>query len=133
MKSPVSLLLLGGFAILGTWAPARSAVHEVSMKQEGDHFVFQPAQLRVKRGDVVRFINVSGGPHNVGIDSTGLSEEVRNRFRGSMKEQLAPLAGPLLTGDRQPYDIVFEVPAGRYSIYCMPHLALGMTGTVTVE
>lgn len=133
MKAVTPLLLLGAALVLGAGPIRVPDVHEVSMRQEGDHYVFQPASLRIKQGDVVRFINISGGPHNVAFDSTGMPDAAKAKLEATMKEQLAPLAGPLIVNEKQSYDVAFDVPPGKYSFYCMPHTALGMKGIVTVE
>jgi plastocyanin len=55
-----------GEAPAGGAAPAGGgATHDVNMVLEGSTYKFVPDQLTIKSGDVVRYHNVSGGPHNV--------------------------------------------------------------------
>ena len=47
---------------------------------------------------------------------------------------LAPLEGPLLTEPDQVYTINFAgASKGDYKFYCLPHLALGMKGKLSVQ
>jgi plastocyanin len=51
-----------------------------------------------------------------------------------MPDQMAPLEGPLLTEQDGVYKVSFAgAPAGDYKFYCLPHLALGMHGKITVQ
>ena len=51
-----------------------------------------------------------------------------------MPDQMAPLEGPLLTEPNGVYTISFaKAPTGEYKFYCLPHLALGMKGKLTVQ
>lgn len=99
-----------------------------------DHPRFEPAEVRIAPGDTVVFVVVSGQPHNVAFDTTGLAQPVRDRLRTAVHDPIVPMAGPLLlkTGDR--YAVSFAgIPAGRYPFFCMPHVALHMQGTVVVQ
>ena len=110
--------------------PARPATrHVVRMVGNG----FQPRELTIVRGDSVRFVLVSGGPHNAAFrDVTG---EAAARLRARMgKDTLSDLSGPLLVITNEVYEIVFtDVPSGRYQYWCVPHIAGGMTGTIIVK
>src|SRR6478736_8205842 len=46
-------------------APATGATHEVKMIGDATGYKFDPANITVKQGDAVKFVMVSGGPHNV--------------------------------------------------------------------
>ena len=48
-----------------TAAAATGATHEVKMIGDAKGYRFEPAALTVKQGDAVKFVMVSGGPHNV--------------------------------------------------------------------
>src|SRR6478672_2863912 len=49
-------------------APATGKTIEVKMIGDGTTYKFEPADITVSAGDNVKFINVSGGPHNVAFD-----------------------------------------------------------------
>lgn len=121
-------------AVLGAAAPADPTVHEVRMVQDGQNYRFQPANLTIKAGDRIRFINVSGGPHNVSFDPAQVPAAAKTALSAGMPNQMQELWGPLLTEANAAYTISFaRVPAGRYEFFCMPHMAMGMRGTITVQ
>lgn len=110
------------------------AVHEVRMVQEGSSYRFAPAKLTVKRGDRVKFVMVSGGPHNVAFDAEKVPDAAERALSAGMPDQMSPLAGPLLMKAGESYTVSFAgVAPGTYPFYCMPHMAMGMQGTVTVQ
>ena len=116
-------------------APAGTgATHDVNMVLEGSTYKYVPDQLTIKSGDVIRFHNVSGGPHNVSFWTDSIPAGAADALKGGMPDQMAPLEGPLLTEVNAVYTVTFaNAPAGEYKYYCLPHLALGMKGKVTVQ
>lgn len=107
-------------------APAAAAaptgnVVEVKMVTDGAGNYFEPKDVTVSRGDVVRFVLVSG-VHNVSFPSSSNSGL-----------QSLPAASPYLQLPGQTHDLAVEVPAGVYTFQCDPHAALGMVGTLTVQ
>ena len=118
-------------------APAAAgggATHDVSMVLDGAKYKFDPAELTIKAGDVVNFHNKSGGPHNVSFWADSIPKGAADVLKGSMPDQMAPLEGPLLTEPDAVYKVSFTgAPAGDYKFYCLPHLALGMHGKITVQ
>lgn len=129
------LLLPFPVAFTRMLAPEPSpTVHEVRMVQEGSAYRFAPAKLTVKRGDRVKFVMVSGGPHNVAFDADRVPDAAERALSAGMPAQMSPLAGPLLTRAGESYTVSFaNVAPGTYPFYCMPHMAMGMQGTVTVR
>jgi plastocyanin len=116
-------------------APAGGgATHDVSMVLEGSKYKFDPAELTIKAGDVVNFHNKSGGPHNVSFWADSIPGGAADVLKGSMPDQMAPLEGPLLTEPDAVYKVSFAgAPKGDYKFYCLPHLALGMHGKISVQ
>jgi plastocyanin len=118
----------------GAQAANAPVTHEVRMVMEGTTPRFEPAALTIHAGDRVRFTSVSGGPHNVSFDPASLPADVRRALAMAMTDQIQPLWGPLLTAPNQAYTISFAgVKPGRYDFFCMPHMAMGMKGTITVQ
>jgi plastocyanin len=115
-------------------APAAGGTtHDVNMVLEGNAYKYVPADLTIKAGDVVRFHNKSGGPHNVSFWTDSIPSGAADVLKGTMPDQMAPLEGPLLTEPDAIYTISCAgAPTGDYKFYCLPHLALGMHGKVTV-
>ena len=119
----------------GDAAPAAGGTtHDVNMVLEGSSYKYVPAELTIKSGDVVRFHNVSGGPHNVSFWADSVPSGAAEALKTGMPDQMAPLEGSLLTEVNAIYTINFaSAPAGEYKFYCLPHLALGMKGKLTVQ
>jgi plastocyanin len=115
-------------------APATGATHDVQMLGDASGYRFNPASLTIKRGDAVRWTNVSGGPHNVTFWPDSIPAGAQAPLSANMPSPTAPLTGPLLLNPNQTYTVSFaNVPAGTYKYYCTPHLALGMKGTIQVQ
>lgn len=109
------------------------ARHEVEMVMEGTNYVYRPAALNIKAGDVVVFKGVSGGLHNVQFHPDSIPAGSQAALDAVIPNRMDLLATNLIVeGD----SLVFTfsgVPAGRYPFFCMPHTAMGMFGAVTVE
>jgi len=128
-----AVLALAAFAPRGA-APAPPAVHEVRMVMSGTTARFEPATVTIHPGDRVRFVVASGGPHNVSFDPAKLPADVRAALTAAMADPIQPLAGPLRMNAGDSYTISFTgVKPGRYEFFCMPHVGMGMKGTVVVR
>jgi plastocyanin len=116
-------------------APAGTGkTHDVSMELDGSKYKFDPDNLTIKAGDVVRFHNKSGGPHNVSFWPDSIPSGAADVLKKNMPDQMAPLQSPLETEQDAVYQISFAgAPKGDYKFYCLPHLALGMHGKLTVQ
>jgi plastocyanin len=116
-------------------APAGTGkTHDVKMVLEGSKYKFDPENLTIKSGDVVRYHNTSGGPHNVSFWADSIPSGAADALKKNMPNQMAPLEGPLLTEPNAVYEVSFAgTPKGEYKYYCLPHLALGMKAKLTVQ
>jgi plastocyanin len=116
-------------------APAATgATHDVMMELDGSNYKYVPDHLTIKSGDVVKFHNKSGGPHNVSFWPDSVPSGAADKLKAGMPDQMAPLESPLLTEQDAVYQVSFaNAPAGEYKFYCLPHLALGMHGKITVQ
>ena len=117
-------------------APAAGTgkTHDVDMVLEGSKYLYKPETLTIKSGDVVRYHNKSGGPHNVSFWADSIPSGAADALKKTMPNQMAPLEGPLLTEPAAVYEISFAgAPKGEYKYYCLPHLALGMKAKLTVQ
>lgn len=122
----------------GAAAPAPAAAtgktHDVNMLLDGSKYHYDPDNLTIKSGDVVRFHNKSGGPHNVSFWTDSIPSGAGDILKANMPDQMAPLESPLLTEPDAAYQVSFAgAPKGEYKFYCLPHLALGMKGKLTVQ
>ena len=113
---------------------AGGAAHDVNMELQGNTYKFDPSTITVKAGDVINFHDKSGGPHNVSFWPDSIPSGAADALKKNMPDQMAPLEGPLLTEPDQVYKVSFAgAPTGEYKFYCLPHLALGMRGKITVQ
>jgi plastocyanin len=124
----------GGTPQGGTGAAITGTTHEVRMLLDGQTYKFDPADLTIKQGDGVKWIMVSGPPHNVAFDPAKIPDDVEQVLSANMKNQQAPLSSPFLTQPNEAYTISFAgVKPGTYDYVCTPHVMMGMTGKITVQ
>ena len=121
-------------ATAGTLAPITGTTHEVRMVFENNEYKFVPANITVKAGDGIRWIMVSGAPHNVAFDPATVPAAAKSQLMANMPNQISELSGPMKINANETYTISFaNVPAGTYNYHCTPHLAMNMRGVITVE
>lgn len=92
--------------------PTTPTTHDVSMVDSA----FQPQDLTIKVGDTVRWTNNGARTHTSTSGTNGTPD------------------GKWDSGDITPgntYERVFNT-AGTFPYYCKYHVAMGMTGTITV-
>ena len=116
-------------------APITGQTVEVKMLQDDKgNYRFDPADVNIKSGDGVKFIMVSGGPHNVAFDPAQIPAEAKSQLSANMQQQVSELSSPMMMNPNETYTISFgKMPAGKYEFHCTPHLAMGMKGTITVQ
>lgn len=108
-------------------------VVEVQMTGVGNVFKFEPDVIHAAAGATVRFINVSGGPHNVTFYPDSIPAGTADKLNAAMANRMDNLSGPFLINANDHYDISLAgLPAGTYKGYCTPHQALGMKFTLMV-
>lgn len=115
-------------------APATGTTHEVKMIGDATGYKFEPANITVKSGDAIKYVMVTGGPHNVAF--TGVTDAaVKAQLDANMPGQhMGELSGPMLMQPNEAYVVSFaKIPAGKYEYNCVPHAAMNMKGTVTVQ
>ena len=115
-------------------APATGTTHEVKMIGDATGYKFEPANTTVKSGDAIKFIMVTGGPHNVAF--SGITDAtVKAQLDANMPGQhMGELSGPMLMQPNEAYVVSFaKIPAGKYDFNCVPHAAMNMKGSVTVQ
>ena len=118
----------------GAMAPITGTTHEVKMVGDDKGYRFEPADIKVKAGDGIKFTFVSGGPHNVAFDPATIPADVKPQLSANMPNQQGELSSPMFMNPNESYTISFaNVKPGQYPYHCTPHLAMGMKGTITVE
>src|SRR2546426_697000 len=124
-----------GVAANAPAAEPAGAVVEVKMTGNGTTAAaFEPAKLTIKPGTTVRFLNVSGGPHDIAFYADSIPKGGADALKKGMPNPMGDLTGPFLTQPNEKYDVSFTgAPAGVYKGYCLPHVALGMKIAITVQ
>jgi plastocyanin len=113
-------------------APA-TAQHEVQMTMENGQPRFVPAQITVKPGETIKFVNGEGGPHNVSFWSDSIPSGAESAIQ--IDQTMGPLTSQMLVEQGAAINVTIGSGAanGEYKFYCQPHLAQGMTGMITVQ
>ena len=115
-------------------APATGQTHEVKMIGDATGYKFDPANLTVKQGDAVKFVMVSGGPHNVAFQNVTDATAKAQLDANMPGQHMGELSGPFVMQPNETYVVSFaKVPPGKYDYICTPHAAMNMKGTITVQ
>ena len=120
---------------MGTPAATTPAgtTHEVQMTMVDGQPRFVPAQVNVKAGDVVRFVNKEGGPHNVAFWADSMPAGGAEAIQ--VADPMAALTSQMLMEANAAVTVTVaaNAPTGTYKFVCQPHQAQGMTGALTVQ
>ena len=117
-------------------APAGTGqTHEVRMLGDAQGYRFEPANLTIKQGDTVRWVMVSGGPHNVAFQTTNPAvNAAKAQLSAAMPNQQGELSSPMFMQPNESYTMTFaNVPPGTYEYVCTPHLAMNMKANLTIQ
>jgi plastocyanin len=118
-----------------TMAPITGATKTVNMVGDAKGYRFEPANFTVKQGDGVKFVVVSGGPHNVAFDPATIPPDVKSQLDANMgSDKMGELSSNMKMNPGESVTISFaKIKPGKYPYHCTPHLALGMKGVITVQ
>lgn len=110
-------------------------VVEVKMTGNGtNRAAYEPDNITIAPGTTVRFINVSGGPHNIAFWGDSIPAGGAAALNAGMKNTIDNLSGAFVSGPNEAYDVSFaNAPTGTYKGYCVPHLTMGMKMTIKVQ
>ena len=115
-------------------APATGKTWDVKMSGDATGYKFEPANLTIKQGDAIKFIMVSGGPHNVAFQNVADAAAKAQLDANMQGAKMGELSSPMLMAPNEGYVVSFaKVPAGTYNFTCTPHAAMNMKGAVTVQ
>jgi plastocyanin len=116
-------------------APATGATKTVNMVGDAKGYRFEPANITVKQGDAIKFVVVSGGPHNVAFDPATIPADVKGQLDANMgTDKMGELSSNMKMNPGESFTVSFgNIKPGQYPFHCTPHLALGMKGTITVQ
>jgi plastocyanin len=115
-------------------APITGTTHEVKMYGDAKGYRFEPATLTIKSGDGVKYVLVDGGPHNVAYQNVA-DAAVKAQLDANMKGMhMGELSSPMIMQPNEAYTVSFgKIPAGQYDYICVPHAAMNMKGSITVQ
>jgi plastocyanin len=118
-----------------TMAPVTGATKTVNMVGDAKGYRFEPANISVKQGDAIKFVVVSGGPHNVAFDPATIPADVKGQLDANMgTDKMGELSSNMKMNPGEAVTVSFgNIKPGQYPFHCTPHLALGMKGTITVQ
>ena len=118
----------------GTMAPITGTTHEVKMVGDAKGYRFEPANITVRAGDGIKFMMISGGPHNVAFDPATVPADVQAQLDANISEKIGQLSSAMKMNAGESITVSFaNIKTGKYPFNCTPHLALGMKGEVTVQ
>lgn len=122
-------------AATGTAAPITGTTHEVKMYGDEKGYRFEPKDITVKAGDGIKFVFVSGGPHNVAFNAADIPADVMPQLNANFDaDKMAELSSKMMMQPGEFTTISFgNIKPGTYPFHCTPHLAMNMKGTVTVQ
>lgn len=118
----LSALLLVLSSLFVAVSPAAAETYTVKMGTDGGMLKFEPAELSIKPGDTVKWVNNKLSPHNVVFDSTKVAET----FAGKANHK------GMLFQPGEFFETTFS-DAGEYPYYCEPHRGAGMVGKISVK
>ena len=116
-------------------APITGKTHTVNMVGDAKGYRFEPANITVKQGDGIKFVVLSGGPHNVAFDPATIPADVKPQLDANMgSDKMGELSSALKTNNGESVTLSLgNIKPGQYPYHCTPHLALGMKGVITVQ
>jgi plastocyanin len=117
----------------GTMAPITGKTHEVKMVGDAKGYRFEPANVTVKQGDGIKFVVVTGGPHNVAFDPATIPSDVKGQLDANMgTDKMGELSSNMKMNPGESVTVSFgNIKPGQYPYHCVPHLALNMKGVIT--
>jgi len=118
-----------------TMAAITGTTKTVNMVGDAKGYRFEPANFTVKQGDGVKFVVVSGGPHNVAFDPATIPADVRPQLDANMgTDKMGELSSNMKMNAGESITVSFaNIKPGTYPYHCTPHLALNMKGVITVQ
>ena len=116
-------------------APITGTTKTVNMVGDAKGYRFEPANFTIKQGDGVKFVVVSGGPHNVAFDPATIALDVKGQLDANMgTDKMGELSSNMKMNAGESVTVSFgNIKPGQYPYHCVPHLALNMKGVITVQ
>jgi plastocyanin len=117
----------------GMTAPITGAIIEVRMIGDARGYRFVPQHVTAKPGDGVKFVVVSGGPHEIAFDLEAIPAESRDRLQVNMPNSTNGRS-PLLISENETWTVSLgALKAGKYPFVSTPRLPQGMKGEIEIQ
>jgi plastocyanin len=118
-----------------TMASITGTTKTVNMVGDAKGYRFEPANFTIKQGDGIKFVVVSGGPHNVAFDPATIAPDVKAQLDANMgTDKMGELSSNMKMNPGESVTVSFgKIKPGQYPYHCVPHLALNMKGVITVQ
>lgn len=124
----LTLILLVGIAFTpasnsGPDGPEADVIVVEMIEKSATSYAFEPAEIDVRPGMIVRFVQAGVVPHNVEFKETPEGTDL-----GEAR------MGPFLLQKGETYELTIDerFAEGEYRFVCTPHEAMGMIGSLTV-
>jgi plastocyanin len=123
----------GEGTIPGSPAPITGSIIEVQLIGDQRGYRFEPAQITARAGDAVKFVVISGGPHEISFDLDVVPEASRQQLQFNMPNS-ANARSPLLAAPQEAYTVSLGgLAPGTYPFVSTPRLPQGMKGEIRIQ
>lgn len=114
-------------------APITGTIVEVKLIGDSKGYRFEPQHLVAKVGDGVKFVVMSGGPHEIAFDLDQVPAETKLQLLANMPNG-SNGRSPLLSVPRETWTLSLgALKPGRYPYVSTPRLPQGMKGEIEVQ
>lgn len=123
----------GEGAIPGAPAPITGSIIEVELIGDPRGYRFEPAQITARPGDAVKFVVISGGPHEISFDLGAVPPASRQQLQMNMPNATDGRS-PLLVAPQEAYTVSLGgLAPGVYPFVSTPRLPQGMKGEIRIQ
>ena len=117
----------------GAPAPVVGTVIEVRMLGDAKGYRFEPSHITAHPGDGIKFLVVSGGPHEIAFDLDRVPQETKLQLLMNMPNG-ANGRSPLLSAPQETWTLSLTgLKPGSYPFYSTPRLPQGMKGEIEIK
>jgi plastocyanin len=117
-----------------TLSPITGTVHVVNMVGDAGGYRYEPASINAKAGDGVRFVMLSGGPHNVAFDPALIPARQKDQLWANLGENsMDGSSGMMITDGEEWVLSLGNLAAGTYPFVCTPHFGSDMKGQIIIK
>lgn len=117
-----------------TLSPITGTVHVVNLVGDGAGYRYEPSTITAKPGDGIRFVMLSGAPHNVAFDPAQIPAGQKDQLWVNMGENSRDGSSPMMIVAGEEWTLSLgNLAAGAYPFVCTPHYAMSMKGEIIIR